>query len=412
MFITSLRVKFSFFFGMAFLFVIALWYQSDKIITEKQNERAKNETMLFIQSILPNYTTGNLNAVRLAMRKFGYIRLIAMPKSYKIIESKNDDMLGVKIFRTKSKIGFSVNYFGDNFIVAKDIESDFWEENRLKVFFLPIMLILGVLYVISFTLINPLNKLGYAIKEFAKGKYDRDLQTNRKDEIGDLIRAFNFMGEKIFKMLKSRELILRNIGHELKTPLAKMKLILALNKNKTQEFKKLERYVGDMQKISDNMLEFERVNSGNIVITNEEFLSETLIFEALSSFSDEENRISVDFGKNFSILGDLRLLSVALKNLVENGLKYSRDGRVHIQSIQNKIIVKNKGDILEHSISYYLEPFCRDSIHSAVSGHGLGLSIVSEILSLHHYELEYRYENDYHIFGLNFDIISLINKKL
>lgn len=387
---------------MAFLFVMALWYQSDKIITEKQNERAKNETMLFIQSILPNYTTGNINAVTLAMKKFGYIRLIAMPRNYKIIDSRNDDMLGVKIFRTKTTIGFSVNYFGDNFIVAKDIESDFWEENRLKVFFFPIMFILGVLYVISFTLLNPLNKLGYAIKEFAKGKYDRDLKTNRKDEIGDLIRAFNFMGEKIFKMLKSRELILRNIGHELKTPLAKMKLILALEKNKTQEFKKLERYVGDMQKISDNMLEFERVNSGNIVITSEEFLSETLIFEALSSFFDEESNISVNFGKNFSISGDLRLLSVALKNLVENGLKYSKDGRVYIESIENRIIVKNKGDRLEHDINYYLEPFCRDSSHSAVSGHGLGLSIVSEILFLHHYRLEYSYENDCHIFSLEF----------
>lgn len=387
---------------MAFLFVIGLWYQSDKIITEKQNERAKNETMLFIQSILPNYTSGNLSAVTLAMKKFGYVYLLQMPKKYKIVASRNDDMLGVKIFRTASKIGFSVNYFGDNFIVAKDIESDFWEENRLKVFFLPIMLILGVLYVISFTLINPLNKLGYAIKEFAKGKYERDLKTNRKDEIGDLIRAFNFMGEKIFKMLKSRELILRNIGHELKTPLAKMKLILALEKNKTGEFKKLERYVGDMQKISDNMLEFERVNSGNIVITNEAFLSETLIFEALSSFSDEENRISVNFGENFSILGDLRLLSVALKNLVENGLKYGKDGRVYIESNSKQIIVKNEGDKLEHDISYYLEPFCRDSSHSAVSGHGLGLSIVSEILFLHHYHLEYNYKDGFHIFSLGF----------
>ncbi|PAF41572.1 HAMP domain-containing protein [Helicobacter sp. 11S03491-1] len=400
--IRSLRVKFSILFGMAFLFVISLWYQTDKIIVEKQTERAKNETMLFIQSILPNYTTGNLSAVLLAVKKFGYTRLFLMPRYYKVIETKNDDMLGVEIFRTGQKIGFGINYFGDNFIVVKNIESDFWEENRLKVFFLPIMLILTVLYLISFTLLNPLNKLSCAIKEFAKGKYDSSLTTTRKDEIGDLIRAFNFMGDKIFKMLKSRELILRNIGHELKTPLAKMKLILALKKDKTKELRKLEGYVRDMQKISDNMLEFERVNSGNIVIANEEFLSETLVFEALGSFGDEEDRIHINFGKNFTIKGDLRLLSVAVKNLLENALKYTADNQIFIECIANKIVIKNKGEALEHQISYYLEPFCRDISHNAISGHGLGLSIVNEILSLHAYGLEYNYEEGYHIFRICF----------
>lgn len=93
---------------------------------------------------------------------------------------------------------------------------------------------------------------------------------------------------------------------------------------------------------------------------------------------------------------------MALKNLVENGLKYSKDGKVYIESNSNQIIVKNQGDKLEHDISYYLEPFCRDNSHSAVSGHGLGLSIVSEILFLHHYHLEYNYKDGFHIFSLGF----------
>ncbi|PAF52529.1 ATP-binding protein [Helicobacter sp. 13S00477-4] len=408
MFIGSLRLKFSLLFGMAFLFVIGLWYQTDRIILEKQNERAKNETMLFIQSILPNYTTGNLNAVMLAVKKFEYIRLPQMPKNYKVLEVVKDDMLRITIFRTKNRIGFSVNYFGDTFIVVKDFETDFWEENRLQVFFLPIVLILIILYIISFTLLAPLNKLNFAIKEFAKGQYNKILHTCRKDEIGDLIKTFNLMGDKISKMLKSRELILRNIGHELKTPLAKMKLILAMEGNKTPENKKLERYVLDMQKISDNMLEFERVNSGNIIIANEEFLSETLVFESLFSFVDEENRIEVNFGENFFIQGDLRLLSVALKNLIENALKYTKEDKIFIECIQNKIVIRNKGNKLEHDISYYLEPFCRDPSHNAVSGHGLGLSIVSEILSLHHYRLEYVYEDGYHIFGISFHTHKLV----
>lgn len=398
---SSLRIKFSILFGMALLFIIGLWYQTNKVIVEKQIDRARNETMLFAQSILPNYTAGNIGAVKLAVKKSGYTLLVGMPQNYQVIGAKKDDMLGLKIFRTSDQIGFSVKYFGDRFVVAKKNESSFWEESRLRIFFLPIILILVVFYVTSLTLLNPIKKLNQAIKKFAKGE-GKIVQTRRKDEIGDIINAFNLMAEKVSKMLKSRELILRNIGHELKTPLAKMKLILALDENKNEKFKQLERYVASMQKISDNMLEFERVNSGNIIIANEEFLSETLIFEALSIFLDEENRIDVNFGENFIITGDLRLLSVAVKNLVENALKYSQDGKIYIECIQNKIIVKNKGEPLGQEISYYLEPFFRDNVHSTVSGHGLGLSIVKEILTLHHCQLEYSYFEGEHIFSICF----------
>lgn len=401
MFINSLRIKFSILFGVAFLFIAGLWYQTNKIIVEKQNERAKNETMFFAQSILPNYVAGNIGAVKLAVKKSGYTLLAKMPENYEIVATKKDDVLSLKIFRTANQIGLSIRYFEDIFIGVKDIDSSFWEESRLRVFFLPIILILAVFYITSFTLLNPLKKLNQAIKEFAKGK-GKIIQTHRKDEIGEIINAFNLMSEKVSKMLKSRELILRNIGHELKTPLAKMKLILALEKNKNEKFKQLERYVLDMQKISDNVLEFERINSGNIIIANEEFLSETLIFEALSSFFDEENRIDVNFGDNFIIIGDLRLLSVAVKNLVENALKYSEDGRIYIECIQNKIIVKNKGKPLGQEIGCYFEPFFRDNSHSAINGHGLGLSIVKQILTLHHCHLEYDYFEGQHIFSICF----------
>lgn len=387
---------------MAFLFVIALWFQTNKILIEKQNERLRNETRFFIQNILPSYINGDINAVFLVVKKFGYTHLLSMPQHYQVISSQNDDMLGVKIFRTDKKIGFSLSYFGDTFIVVKNIDTDFWEENRIKIFFFPILLILIILQVFSFTLLTPLNNLIRAIKEFTKGNYDIKLDTQRKDEVGDLISAFNLMRGKISKMLKSRELILRNIGHELKTPLAKMKLILALQKTKSEDYIKLQHYVADMQKISDNMLEFERVNSGNIVIQNEEFLSETLVFEALSSFFDEEDKIQVDFGENFYVKGDLRLLSVALKNLIENALKYTNEEKIFVNCVKNNISVKNKGEKLAYDIDYYLEPFYREARDSTISGHGLGLSIVNEILSLHHYRLEYNYSEGYHIFSIIF----------
>ena len=110
--------------------------------------------------------------------------------------------------------------------------------------------------------------------------------------------------------------------------------------------------------------------------------------------------ICLNIIKSVKIKGDLHLFAVAIKNLIENAIKYSDNGEVNIELGENGILISNKGAPLANDISYYFEPFYRGDITK--SGYGLGLSIVKEIISLHKMEINYRYDCGAHIFYIKF----------
>lgn len=401
--LNSLKFRVIVFFSIAIFFVFILWYQIGNLVDERQNERLKNEVFVFVQTILPNYTIGNWIGVEHTIKKFGYKIVEDIPDNVNILYSKEDGILRILIFENMQYAGFLLQYFDDSFIAIREIEFDFWEEYRLQILLLPVVFVLVILQMILYAILNPLRNVARVLKEFMmEGKYDFSLKSTRKDEIGDLIRLFLQAQLFVSRTLKARELILRSLGHELRTPLAKMKLILALKEKMQPEDLKLQKHVKELQKISDNILEFERIHSGNIVLDNREFFGEKLLLEALSGFEDEEEKICINIKEDFVIKSDLRLLSVAIKNLIENALKYSSDGSILIEVQDHAICVKNKGNPLKHDISYYLEPFYREDSHQNINGHGLGLSIVDEITKILKINLEYQYVEQKHCFFIRF----------
>lgn len=398
--INSLRFRFISLFVVALFFILVLWIQIDNLAKENKNQHLKNETLIFVQTLLPSYAVGNLATIEDLLRQFHYTTISSIPNDAKIIYQKEDKIISVAIFETKESVGFYLSYFDDILIATHLVSHDFWDRYKTYMLLFPIVFILLIFQAILFSLLNPLKHLIQAISEFARGNYNFKLNSKRKDEFGELIRSFSASQHTITKMLKSRELILRSLGHEIKTPIAKMKF--AIKSSDINEQKKLEKYVNDLQKISENILEFERVNSGNIVVGGQHFFTETLILEALSGFEDDAQRIQVHIIQNEYIYSDLRLLSVALRNLIDNALKYSKDGEMQITADHHIITVSNKGDPLQYDFSYYLEPFYRDENHHSITGYGLGLSIISEILKILHFGLDYRYDGEKHYFSIHF----------
>jgi len=94
---------------------------------------------------------------------------------------------------------------------------------------------------------------------------------------------------------------------------------------------------------------------------------------------------------------DLDLFSLALKNLIDNGLKYSKDGHVLIKEEENQLLFISNGEQLQKSLTEYFKPFHAD-IKNKNHGMGLGLYIVHSILQMHHMTLEYEYKEDQNIF--------------
>ena len=84
-----------------------------------------------------------------------------------------------------------------------------------------------------------------------------------------------------------------------------------------------------------------------------------------------------------------------IKNLLDNGIKYSTDKHINVIIDENKIQVINKGEALKEPLENYFKPF-----HTSKKGLGLGLYIVKSILDIHQMELAYRHEDGVNTFTI------------
>ncbi|WP_158654702.1 MULTISPECIES: ATP-binding protein [unclassified Helicobacter] len=359
--------------------------------------------MLFIDTILPSYEANDIKIVEDFAKKFNYQIITQVPEKLEILYSRDYRDIKIKIFKNNNCIGALMYYQNRSLIATKSNRLGFWDHYGVQLLFLPIIGSILFLAFLFLHAISKITKINHQVLEITTGRYSFTPQKNNRDEIENLNRNLKKVNDAIIKILKGRELVLRSLGHELKTPLAKMKLFLGLKKIRDEDDIKMQKYVNELQEISENILELERINSGNIILEQNNFLSETLLLETLNSFEEEQEKVFFEIKENYLIKSDLRLLVVVLKNLIQNGLKYSDDNKVYIECSKNLLTIKNKGEALKHDITYYLEPFYRDDSHYSITGHGLGLSITSEIIKILKLGLEYKYADGYHHFIINLE---------
>lgn len=97
---------------------------------------------------------------------------------------------------------------------------------------------------------------------------------------------------------------------------------------------------------------------------------------------------------------DLGYLSIALKNLIDNALKYSVQKPIYITAEDNKISVSGKGEELHKPLEFLCEAFTQGDNSRNQTGYGLGLSLVKRILDKHHFGLSYTHEDGFNIFTI------------
>jgi two-component system OmpR family sensor kinase len=96
------------------------------------------------------------------------------------------------------------------------------------------------------------------------------------------------------------------------------------------------------------------------------------------------------------------MMPIALKNLIDNAIKFSPDKKAIINANTNKIEIISLGEQLKHELAYYTEAFSQEEKRS--DGFGLGLYIVKTIINLHGFKLEYKYED-----GKNYFIVNMFS---
>lgn len=205
--------------------------------------------------------------------------------------------------------------------------------------------------------------------------------------------------KKLKELTDSRSLFLQNIMHELKTPINKGKLITDTLKDSKRKdilqrnFYRLEYLLGEISKI-------EELTSGKIKLKRNDFIVEELLNQAIDILSLDKTKFDIKLIDKI-INVDFELFSIALKNLIDNSIKYNTKGKAQIEVTKKSIIIRNKGLSLKNDIFEYYKPFNRE-YETVKGGLGLGLYISNNIIKLHGFKLQYEYINGYHSFKIIF----------
>ncbi len=268
------------------------------------------------------------------------------------------------------------------------------------IFPLSAILFIIFLYIATIRSILPLYSLRQKVKEFANGNYDIDCKSTKKDEIGILSNEFDKSVKKIKKLRDSRQLFLRNIMHELKTPITKGKLSCEMiEESSYQEI--LKNVFRRQETLLEEFARIEKLSANELDINTKEYLLQDIVDFSLDILNYEKNNVTCKI-KPMVLQVDFELFGTAIKNLLDNGINYSLDKHVLIESNENQIIISNSGKELEFPLENYAQPYFLDSQKAQNSqGLGFGLFITLHVIRLHKMKIEYNREKDRNIFTID-----------
>jgi len=281
-------------------------------------------------------------------------------------------------------------------LMLKDTKSTRLRFNITMIIAILIGFLFLFLYIAIIRKLAPLKKLNEQISQFAKGDMNIKISYKSEDEIGQIAQSFSKAIYYIKTLLESKNLFMRNMMHELKTPITKGRIAIELIEDSSSK-KTLIRAFERMNELINELAYIERLTTNKFKPNLKEININNIIEKSLNLLISNKNKVEIE-STNETISTDPKLLSLALKNLIDNGIKYGNSQKVKIIANSKEIKVISEGKSLEHPLDYYIEPFTQEEKRH--SGFGLGLYIVNNILQRLNYKLLYRYKDGKNIFEI------------
>ncbi len=280
-----------------------------------------------------------------------------------------------------------------NVLVLKD--NDTPETSGIILYFAvfgSILIILVLSYLTTLRKLYPLKILKGKIPHLANENFDFDCcDTDKSDEVSQLGLVFKDTAYKLGELKESRSIFLANMMNELNSAIVEGKELVELN-NTEENSKKLKEVFNKLDVLIDDFASMkEMIISNRKDIDINHFYLEEIVDKALFKLDVEEEKIQNEF-QNLKLEINDTTFSVAIKNLIDNALKYSSDNKVKITTEDENIIIQNVGERLPYELNTYFIPYLKEE-EAVNENFGLGLYIVFNILKANNYELEYEYEN-------------------
>ena len=268
------------------------------------------------------------------------------------------------------------------FLVPKEMVST--SSIRLFVLWttLPSLLLIIIALIFLKNQTRPLVKLAKAAERFGKGDYVNDFRPSGAQEIRKAAYEFDRMAKRINRHLNQRSEMLSGISHDLRTPLTRLKLQLAMIKE-GELSEKMSKDIDEMEKMLNDYLQFAKTQSQE----NTTSVNLKDLFDEIKSQINNDN-LKIACNDSINLTGRPTSLKRSFENIIQNGLTYGKKVFVELIKGNNRAIIIFEDDgpgIPEDQFKNVLKPFFRlDKSRSLnKSGVGLGLALVEDIINSH-----------------------------
>jgi len=269
------------------------------------------------------------------------------------------------------------------FLVPKEMVST--SSVRLFVLWttLPSLILIVIALIFLKNQTRPLVKLAKAAERFGKGDYVNDFRPSGAQEIRKAAYEFDRMAKRINRHLNQRSEMLSGISHDLRTPLTRLKLQLAMISQKDLS-KNMSKDIDEMESMLNDYLQFAKTQTQEKTI---EINLAKILNEISDSFKSTNLNILLENDK-IILKGRPTSLRRSFENIIQNGLIYGKKVEVKVQKSSNRLLIFFDDDgpgIPEDQYKNVFKPFFRlDKSRSLnKSGVGLGLAIVEDIINSH-----------------------------
>ncbi len=262
----------------------------------------------------------------------------------------------------------------------------------------------AVCFFLARYLVSPVDQLRRATRQIASGDLDVRVSPKlkgRHDELGLLASDLDMMSERVRNLLESKQQLLRDVSHELRSPLARLQLALSLARR--QEDSGVERHLARIACEADRLeeligrtLKLARLERPSLGLDHTPLDIAEVLANIVADVGIEADArgcsVALELERPLRMNGDPELLRSALENVIRNAVRYGPAGsRVDIEAKHKtpqriEVVVRDSGPgVPERDLQLIFEPFYRvDAARNrAVGGDGLGLAIAARAVAIH-----------------------------
>ena len=269
-----------------------------------------------------------------------------------------------------------------------------------------------LVFLLSRTMTRPILEMNNAAKLISGGDFEKRIDYNAEDEIGQLAKSLNDMAESLHRQETSRRLFIENVSHDLRSPLTSIRGFLQAILDGTIPPERHDHYLNvireeteRLSKLTHDLIDLEKMNSPEITLNRTRFDINELIRKIVVMFEatakDKKLAVSLVFAdESYIVFADHEKISRVVYNLIDNAVKFCAEGgniEISTGKKDKKVIITVSDDgkgIPKESQKQVFERFFKVDASRGEDrkGSGLGLSIVTAFLRAHNEVISLRSE--------------------